>query len=127
MHSQSATTFLQNRSVKTRNGKNEFLRLDDTENEMSDADQWKKNAATKLNPTKNLYSNSSIDYANVQSYDANSSNISLNSELNLVNFQYSGYLTLIYINLLQSINSYKNLPKLLNSEFKKIINVKVQR
>jgi hypothetical protein len=83
MHSQSATTFLQNRSVRTRNGKNES-RGDDTENEFSD-DQWKKTpiASNKLitvNP-KNLYSNSSIEYVNA-SYDAISTNASLNCKIN---------------------------------------------
>ena len=90
MHSQSAITFLQNRSVRTRNGKNES-RGDDTENEMSD-DHWKKapmgtNKSNPANP-KNLYSNSSIDYINA-SYDAVSTNASMNSLKKRIFFVYN--------------------------------------
>ena len=77
MHSTSAHTFLQSR-IKIRNGKSES-RGDDIENEMYE-DQWKKNPFNKTNQNKILFSNSSIDYANVQSYDAISSNHSLNSK-----------------------------------------------
>ncbi len=74
MHSPSTNTFLQSRT-KLRNGKIDS-RIDDIENDTYD-DHLKKNQS--MRPSKILFSNSSTEHVNTQSYDALSSNISLNS------------------------------------------------